>query len=88
VPIAEDLFLVRRLMRAGRIALAPGAAVTSGRRWQTLGIGRTTLINSLIAIGCLAGVAPERLTSLYARGLRRGRPDNGNLQNENVVGEP
>jgi len=73
VPIAEDLFLVRRLMRAGRIALAPGAAVTSGRRWQTLGIGRTTLVNSLIAFGCLAGVAPGRLTPLYTLGLRRER---------------
>jgi hypothetical protein len=48
VPIAEDLYLVRRLARMGRIALAPGTAVTSGRRWRRVGIGRTTLINALI----------------------------------------
>jgi uncharacterized protein len=55
VPIAEDLYLVRRLARMGRIALAPGTAVTSGRRWRRVGIGRTTLINALIAGGCLLG---------------------------------
>lgn len=65
VPIAEDLFMVRRLNRLGRIALSPAAAVTSGRRWRKLGIWRTTIINSVIAAGCVAGVAPERLAPLY-----------------------
>ena len=65
VPIAEDLYLVRRLARRGRIALAPAAAVTSARRWQRLGIMRTTLINTMIAAGCLAGVDPHRLAPLY-----------------------
>lgn len=65
VPIAEDLYLVRRLGRLGRLALAPGAAVTSGRRWRNLGVWRTTLINFLIAIGCIAGVNPHRLAPLY-----------------------
>jgi uncharacterized protein len=65
VPIAEDLFLVRRLTRLGRIALAPGVAVASGRRWREIGIWRATLINYLIAIGCLAGVEPKKLAPLY-----------------------
>ena len=63
--IAEDLFLARRLARRGRVALAPGYAVTSGRRWRDIGIGRATLINYLIAGGCLLGVDPGRLASLY-----------------------
>lgn len=63
--IAEDLFLVRRLARQGRISLAPAAAVTSARRWQRLGPIRTTLINAIIAAGCLSGVAPQRLAPLY-----------------------
>jgi uncharacterized protein len=67
VPIAEDLFLVRRLAFLGGIALAPGAAVTSGRRWRHSGIVRTTLINYMIALGCLAGVDPKRLAPLYNR---------------------
>ncbi len=64
-PIAEDLFLVRRLRRRGRIAIAPAVVTTSARRWRRLGILRTTLINTIIAIGCIAGVAPERLATLY-----------------------
>ena len=65
VPIAEDLYLVRRMHRRGRIALAPVCAVTSGRRWRRLGPLRTTLLNTIIALGCLAGVSPRRLAALY-----------------------
>ena len=68
VPIAEDLFLVRRLARMGRIALTRGAAVTSGRRWRLNGVGHTTLINAIIAAGCLLGIDPARLAPLYGRG--------------------
>ncbi len=69
VPIAEDLFLVRRLAKAGRIVLAPGEAVTSGRRWRAIGIWRATLVNYLIAAGCLAGMNPARLAPLYRWGV-------------------
>ncbi len=65
VPIAEDLFLVRRMARNGRIAIAPAAAVTSGRRWRRLGPVRTTIINTILAVGILAGVSPGRLSPLY-----------------------
>jgi rSAM/selenodomain-associated transferase 2/rSAM/selenodomain-associated transferase 1 len=64
-PIAEDLYLVRKMARNGRIALAPVAAVTSGRRWRRLGPLRTTLVNTLIAVGCLAGIPPQWLSPLY-----------------------
>jgi len=67
-PIAEDLFLVRRLGRLGRIGLAEGAAVTSGRRWRRIGVWRATMINYLIAVGCLVGVDPKRLAPLYRWG--------------------
>ncbi|MFO7712782.1 MAG: TIGR04283 family arsenosugar biosynthesis glycosyltransferase [Desulfosarcina sp.] len=70
VPIAEDLYLVRRMAPTGRITLAPAATVTSGRRWQRLGLLRTTMINTAIAIGCLAGVAPQRLAQLYRLPLK------------------
>lgn len=65
VPIAEDLLLARRLAHIGRIETASGHAVTSARRWRSLGIGRTTLINHLIAGGCLLGIDPARLAPLY-----------------------
>jgi len=65
VPIAEDLFLVRRLSKKGRIRIAPVHVVTSGRRWQTLGLFRTTLINQVILAGCCLGISPSTLSSLY-----------------------
>jgi len=65
VPIAEDLFLVRRLSKQGRIKIAPAHAVTSGRRWKTIGILRTTLINQVILAGCCLGIAHPTLASLY-----------------------
>ncbi|MBW1704472.1 MAG: TIGR04283 family arsenosugar biosynthesis glycosyltransferase [Deltaproteobacteria bacterium] len=65
VPIAEDLFLVRRLSKKGRIRIASVHVVTSGRRWQTLGLFRTTLINQVILAGCCLGISPSTLSSLY-----------------------
>jgi hypothetical protein len=66
VAIAEDLFLVRRLTRMGRIGLAPAPVVTSGRRWRTIGVWRATLVNYLIAGGCLMGVPARYLAPLYS----------------------
>ncbi len=74
VPLAEDLYLVRRMARHGRIAMAPAAAVTSGRRWQRLGPMRTTLINTILAVGILAGVAPGRLAPLYRLPAQKANP--------------
>lgn len=65
VAIAEDLYLARTAARHGRVALAPAPVVTSARRWQRLGVLRTTTINFVIAAGCLAGLAPDRLAPLY-----------------------
>lgn len=73
-PIAEDLYLVRKMARNGRIALAPVAAVTSARRWQRLGPVRTTLVNTIITVGCLAGVSPERLAPLYRLPAKKAQP--------------
>lgn len=70
VPIAEDLYLVRRLARMGRIEQARGSVLTSGRRWRTLGVWRTTLINYLIAGGCLLGMNPRQLAPLYRKWLK------------------
>jgi len=65
VPIAEDLFLVRMLAKRGRVSIVPAYAVTSARRWRTLGLFRTTLVNQIILTGYYLGVSPQRLASLY-----------------------
>ena len=64
-PIAEDLFLLRRLSKYGHIRIAPVHAVTSGRRWKTVGLLRTTLINQIILAGCFLGISPGALAPLY-----------------------
>ena len=64
-PIAEDFFFARKLSKYGRIGIAPADAITSARRWKTLGLLRTTLINQLIVAGCCLGISPLTLASLY-----------------------
>jgi len=64
-PILEDVQLVRRARRLGKIVTVREAVLTSGRRWQKHGVFRTTLINQLILFGNAFGVPPEKLRRLY-----------------------
>ena len=65
IPIMEDFEMVRRLKRRGRIALAPGCAETSARRWLRLGAVKTWLVNQCVIAAYCAGVSPERLALWY-----------------------
>lgn len=69
-PLLEDVELVRRVRRLGRLALLPHAATTSARRWRRLGVARTTVVNQLVLLGYLLGVGPCCLDRWY-RGHRR-----------------
>ncbi|WP_028586018.1 TIGR04283 family arsenosugar biosynthesis glycosyltransferase [Desulfogranum mediterraneum] len=66
-PIMEDYIFIRRLGKMGRIVILPQVVLTSARRWQNLGILRTTLINQLIVLGYTLGIAPDRLARFYRR---------------------
>ena len=66
-PIMEELVLLSRLKKKGRILTASAPATTSARRWQRHGIVRTTLINQLMLAGWAMGIAPERLARWYYR---------------------
>jgi len=68
MPIMEDFEFLRRLRRYGRICIAPAAAVTSARRWRTLGVWRTTAINQIIIAGYFLGVSFSTLSKLYKAG--------------------
>jgi rSAM/selenodomain-associated transferase 2/rSAM/selenodomain-associated transferase 1 len=72
MPIMEDYEFVRRLRRLGKIAIAPAPAITSGRRWQRLGVLRTTLTNRAIILAYHLGISPSRLAGWY-RGRRSER---------------
>lgn len=67
MPIMEDFQLIRRLRRRGRIVIAPTAALTSARRWEELGVLRTTLINQWMILGFYLGVEPSRLAHRYKK---------------------
>ena len=65
LPIMEDFEFVRRLQRLVKIDILPAKVLTSGRRWQKLGVLKTTLINQLIIIGYFLGVTPGKLARWY-----------------------
>lgn len=65
LPIMEDFDLIMRLKSQGKIAIASLTVTTSDRRWQKLGIFRTTLINQLMIIGYFFGIKPTKLASWY-----------------------
>ena len=65
LPIMEDFELIRRAKSQGKIAIAPAAVTTSGRRWQKLGVWQTTLINQLIIAGYYLGISPAKLGNFY-----------------------
>ncbi len=67
LPIMEDFELMLGLRRQGRIMIVPAPVVTSGRRWQKLGVVKTTLINQLIIAGYFLGVPPAQLVRWYRR---------------------
>ncbi|GAB5405758.1 MAG: hypothetical protein Aurels2KO_39890 [Aureliella sp.] len=67
LPIMEDYEFVRRLRRRGHIALCNSHALTSDRRWQKLGVVRTTVVNQLMICGYHLGISPQRLAKLYRR---------------------
>jgi GT2 family glycosyltransferase len=65
IPLMEDVDLVRRIKRAGRIVLLPGKAVTSARKWSREGWIRVSLMNQFLLILFRLGVDPGRLAKLY-----------------------
>ncbi len=63
--LLEDLDLIKRLKKKGRIRIAAQAVQTSARRWQRLGVFKTTLLNQLILLGYFLGLSPARLAAWY-----------------------
>lgn len=65
LPLLEDIMLIRRLKRLGKIRITKASVNTSARRWQRLGMVKTTLINQIILAGYIIGIKPETLARLY-----------------------
>lgn len=71
--IMEDFVFIRQMKKLGRIIILAEKAETSARRWQNMGIVRTTLINQLIVCGYGLGVSPTTLARWYKRAQGLGR---------------
>lgn len=67
VPIMEDYIFIRNLRKHGKIYILDEAALTSARRWQNMGVIRTTLINQLIVVGYNCGIKLPTLARWYQR---------------------
>ncbi len=70
-PIMEDVDLVRRLRREGRIAIARATATTSPRTWERNSAAFGVLRNWILVVLYFCGVPPSRLARYYGR--RRAR---------------
>ncbi|HYC55734.1 MAG TPA: TIGR04283 family arsenosugar biosynthesis glycosyltransferase [Candidatus Binatia bacterium] len=62
----EDIELVARLRRRGRMGIPAGRVLTSARRWHKDGIWRTTARMWMLKALYLAGVPAQRLLDHYA----------------------
>ena len=73
IPIMEDVELVKRLRKRGRLKHLSANVTTSPRHWQRLGPVLTTLLNWFAVAAFTLGAPPSRLAAVYHR-LRRPRP--------------
>ncbi len=67
IPLLEDVDLVLRLRKVGRLSIIPLPVITSSRRWKKLGVWKTTWINQMILAGFFAGIPPRILARWYYR---------------------
>ena len=70
MPLMEDVDLVRRLKRYGRLSYLEAPVTTSARRWEKNGPLRTTLTNTVLLLGYHLGISPDRLAAFYYRRTR------------------
>ena len=65
VLLLEDVMLVDKIKRAGRVVIIPCYAETSPRRWEKEGVFTVTAKNLAIIIAYRLGVSPGRLAGWY-----------------------
>ncbi len=63
--IMEDFSLIKKLQKKGTVYLTSEAVTTSARRWEKLGLFKTTLINQLMISGYYLGIPNDKLAQFY-----------------------
>jgi len=72
-PLFEEVPLLRRLRRQGRLARLDATIGVSPRRWERDGWLRRSLGNRALALAYMLGVPPARLAAWYGRKRQAGR---------------
>jgi rSAM/selenodomain-associated transferase 2 len=67
LPVCDDVDIVRRVKRVGRLVILPEKSVTSPRRYRQNGSLRQVLRNWRVLAGYFTGVSPEKLERWYNR---------------------
>lgn len=67
VPFLEDVVIVRKLRRLGRLVQLEETVTTGSRHWEPLGALGTTLLNWSMVVLYFSGVPPARLAPAYQR---------------------
>jgi rSAM/selenodomain-associated transferase 2 len=67
IPLMEDVDLVERMKKLGRIVILDSRAVTSPRRWEKKGVIRTAFSNHLTMLRYRLGADPRELVKRYYR---------------------
>ena len=86
VELLEDLLILKRLRRRARYAMIPACAITSARRWEKLGLFRTTMVNWLVILGYTCHIPIPTLANFY-RG-QKSRLGDGRLPDANAMTQP
>lgn len=67
IPIMEDYELATRMKRRCRTVVLPQTVTTSGRRFLTRGLFRTSFTNWRIIVAWRMGADPHKLARIYRR---------------------
>lgn len=63
--LLEDVYLLRKIRKLGKIKLLKDAVLTSSRRWKKFGVVKTTLYNQFIMLADFLGASDDALKKLY-----------------------
>ncbi|MCL5022593.1 MAG: TIGR04283 family arsenosugar biosynthesis glycosyltransferase [Nitrospirae bacterium] len=67
IPVMEDVDLIEKMKRKGRVVILRRKAYTSERRWERRGLLRTAAMNQLIMALYRLGRDPRKLARMYYR---------------------
>ena len=67
IEIMEDYVFIKKLGKRGKIKILQEKAVTSARRWENMGLLKTTIINQIMITGYWLGIRPHTLARVYQR---------------------